>query len=828
MNHMRKRTLGVKEFRDIVNRSPVLVFIWRVVPGEWPVEFVSKNVKEVLGYAAKDFMSGRVTWPGITHPEDVSRLEAEVARYLKDGKMDWSQEYRLITKSGEVRWFTDRNHAVSDSKGEITHIQSIVLDITAQKMLKEEADGIRVRFAGLFNSSKDAIGFSSLDGTLLDINDSFSDLTGYTKKELLTGKKYQDITPKEYHEFEVKTIERILRTGEPAEYEKEYMRKDGSRVPILLTTFLVKGRDDKPIALAAIIKDISEGKKIEKVLRESEEKYRSIVENTSEFIYMIDKDFRVLSLNRSAADILGAEPHEIVGKSLFEIFPKETASHFVKELKRVFKTGRKSPHHESTMVVGEEEYWVIASLSPVRDEAENIVAVVGFSKDITERKRAEKVLRENEERYRVLIDNIPDFVYIVDEDYSVLSANRSATRLFGYKLEEILGKSIFDLFPTEIATNFQEQLDGAFKTGRSKTIDGVLVVNDREFRIDTILTAVKDDKGKILGVLGVSRDVTERVEMEQALRNSERNYRMLVENAYNGILRTEGPKRTITYANPRIAQMLGYSVDELVGKSYVDLVHPDDMEEYLQARRALFESANNVVRERRLVKKDGSSLDVILSISIIDPDNSNESSPTIGIVTDITEWKKSEKSLQESEDRYRRLVELSPDGIMIFDLNGVVTSCNPALLSLSGYSEDEILGKHFSRLPFLRMRYIPGYMRTFSRVLEGEIQKPFEISFERKDGTLGWASISLGILRKDREAIGVQADVRDVTDRRRLEEREDSLRSLIIYDIRGKLLNVRDFLGLLDQTDLSEKQEEYVQTLRTLYDDIVELMDRAR
>ncbi len=165
---------------------------------------------------------------------------------------------------------------------------------------------------------------------------------------------------------------------------------------------------------------------------------------------------------------------------------------------------------------------------------------------------------------------------------------------------------------------------------------------------------------------------------------------------------------------------------------------------------------------------------------------------------------------------------------MTMDLNGIVTTCNPALLSLSGYSEDEILGKHFSRLPFLRMRDVPGYTRIFSRVLRGEIPGPFEISFERKDGTLGWGSISLGLLREGRETIGVQADVRDVTNRRELEEREDSLRSLIIYDIRNKLLNVRDSLELLDQTDLSEKQEEYVQTFRMLYDDVVELMDRAR
>ncbi len=125
------------QLKDIIDRSPAITFIWRVIPGEWPVEFVSDNVKEVLGYTADEFMSGRVSWPGITHPDDVPRLEAEVAGYRKEGKMEWSQKYRLITKSGEVRWFRNQNLALRDPKGDITHIQSIVLDETEHKSAEE-------------------------------------------------------------------------------------------------------------------------------------------------------------------------------------------------------------------------------------------------------------------------------------------------------------------------------------------------------------------------------------------------------------------------------------------------------------------------------------------------------------------------------------------------------------------------------------------------------------------------------------------------------------------------------------------------------------------
>lgn len=137
----------------------------------------------------------------------------------------------------------------------------IIRDITERKRMEGEIKKAQERLSGIYSCSKDAIGYADLEGVLLDFNDSFAKLTGYSKEELLAGKKYQDITPKEYHEYEAKIIAEILKTGEPQEYEKEYLRKDGSRVPILLTTFVVKGLEGKPIGLAAIMKDISERKR---------------------------------------------------------------------------------------------------------------------------------------------------------------------------------------------------------------------------------------------------------------------------------------------------------------------------------------------------------------------------------------------------------------------------------------------------------------------------------------------------------------------------------------------------------------------------------------
>jgi len=122
---------NLQDLQSIINRSPVVVFLWRVAEG-WPVEYVSDSVRQ-FGYSAEDFTSGRVSWTAVTHPEDVPRLEAEVADYIQRGVREFRQEYRLIRRDGEARWVEDRTRALCDALGHVTHFQGVIFDVTAQR-----------------------------------------------------------------------------------------------------------------------------------------------------------------------------------------------------------------------------------------------------------------------------------------------------------------------------------------------------------------------------------------------------------------------------------------------------------------------------------------------------------------------------------------------------------------------------------------------------------------------------------------------------------------------------------------------------------------------
>jgi two-component system sensor kinase FixL len=254
---------SLQELREIINRSPALVFLWRVAPGQWPVEFVSENVERALGYSAEDFMSGRVSWPGITHPDDVPRLEAEVLAYLAEGRRDWSQEYRLITRSGEIRWFQDQNLVLLGVDGQPARIQSIVLDVTERRRMADALCESERKYRDLYEGSRDGTAACDLTGRLLHANSVFLDMLGYTSEEI-SRLTYRDLTPARWHAGDERIIHaQVLTQGYSDVFEKEYFRKDGTVVPVEVRVHLSRDNEGNPIGTWALVRDITERKKAE-------------------------------------------------------------------------------------------------------------------------------------------------------------------------------------------------------------------------------------------------------------------------------------------------------------------------------------------------------------------------------------------------------------------------------------------------------------------------------------------------------------------------------------------------------------------------------------
>jgi PAS domain S-box-containing protein len=294
--------------------------VWEISPGGTRFLYCNPALERLYGRPASEFQSNPSLWLETVYPQDRHVVAAAAKQLREHGKSE--AEYRILRPDGEVRWVHDRKNAVLDANGRVDRIGTVVVDVTDRRRAQEEIRKLQERLSGMYNCSKDGMGFTSLDGTLLDVNEAFAALAGYSRQELLSGKTYQELTPGEYHAFQAEIVARILRTGKPEEYEKEYIRKDGTRVPVQLTTFVVKGGDGRPIGLAGIIRDITERKQTETRMKQMLEDLRRSNQELDRFAGVVAHDLHeplrtvknyVTDLTKRYEGQIDAEADRIIG-----------------------------------------------------------------------------------------------------------------------------------------------------------------------------------------------------------------------------------------------------------------------------------------------------------------------------------------------------------------------------------------------------------------------------------------------------------------------------------------------------------------------------------
>jgi PAS domain S-box-containing protein len=189
--------LHLKALDEIIDRSESFIMVWRIEPDTWPVEFVSDNVESILGYSADDFIAGRVSWVSITHQDDLQRLEKEVSQYLEKAALRWSQKYRLMTKSGAIKWFRDDKLAFADNTGKISRITAIVHDITQYIKTEEALRENEEKYSYLVENANDGVTIIQ-DRIIKYANKRMADMSGYTIEEL-TGMSTFNLVPPDFN-----------------------------------------------------------------------------------------------------------------------------------------------------------------------------------------------------------------------------------------------------------------------------------------------------------------------------------------------------------------------------------------------------------------------------------------------------------------------------------------------------------------------------------------------------------------------------------------------------------------------------------------------------
>ena len=359
-----------------------------------------------------------------------------------------------------------------------------------------------------------AVFVANSEGKYEYVNEAASKLLGYSEEELLRMNISQLLSDEDTQVGHKKFLE-VKETGRSLS-DIALKTKNGLPVNVILNS--VKLPDGRFVAFC---ENVTERKKTEAALRVSEAKLRSIVENSNDQIFMIDRTHKYLFVNKALADSLGKLPEDIIGKSPSEVYPSETADHFISNTSNIFITGKRIVIEEKIFIKNQ-EFDISTSLNPVIDTERNVIAVTGIARDVTERRKTERDLQESGERFRVIFEEATDGILVVDiKTQRFVLANPQMCQMLGYQLEELLKLSVPDIHPKEFLSAMNVQFETMAKSEKV-TAQGLPLLRADKQIIDCEVTSGILEIWNQQCLVGFFRDVTERKKAEKKLEDSYR------------------------------------------------------------------------------------------------------------------------------------------------------------------------------------------------------------------------------------------------------------------------------------------------------------------
>jgi two-component system cell cycle sensor histidine kinase/response regulator CckA len=401
-------------------------------------------------------------------------------------------------------------------------------------------------------------------------------------------------------------------------------------------------------------------------LSESQTQYRTLVESAPDAIFTVGPDGRFLTANRAAADALGLEPEAVVGKHMSDLFLEPTASRQVASVAHVVESRQPVRVFNAPTLTPVGEWRHNTILTPILGANGAVACVLGIARDVTDYEGAIEALRESEERYRALVESAPDAIFTVDADGTVLSVNPAAARMVGLPAEKAVGRSLRDVFPPELAERRLGVLRRVYETRESVVAayrETVAGLGERSF--STILSPVFGANGDVICVLGVARDVTERVQAVQALRKSEERYALATEAGRVGVWDWD-LKTDELYDSPMLKARLGYADGSPPAGTlgWDRLRHPDDQGKVRQLAEELFAGRRDEYALEQRIRDAEGNYRWILSRGRCVRDAEGRVVRIIGTNTDITEQKEAEEERRQMAARLQQAEKLESLGLL--------------------------------------------------------------------------------------------------------------------------------------------------------------------
>ncbi len=659
-------------------------------------------------------------------------------------------------------WLRISGKPVFDEAGRFLGYRGTGRDVTELRRVEAERHEAEERYRTLFELSPDGLFVKDREHRILYANRAAAALFGVARIADLTGRSSLEFVAPEDRRLVRERTGRLLEEGGVVPPTRLRIRRADGAERIVEAAATRFEEDGEPRVLV-VQRDVSERERAEQARREAEERYRTLVELSPDALLVL-QDGRYVFANRRALELLGAkEVAEIVGKRPRDLYPQDYVPSIEARVERLLAQGGTLPPLEVR----------IRRLDGELRDIETSGAAIPFDgkpaiqvaiRDITERKRAEAARREAEERYRALVELNPDPVVLV-EDGRFVFASEPAARLFGVAdARELIGRSIFEFVPEALHAAIRARHATELREGEVLPPLELEIVRPDGTRVEVEAKGSRVVEGGRRMLLGVLRDISERKRAERAIREAEERYRLLVELAPVGILLfQDGVYR---FANRAAATLLGArDPDELIGRDPFSLI----LEPYHERIRARAERllagggpAEPIEIEMRRLEGEVVTIETVGAAIVAG------GRPAIQIlIRDITEARRARRALEEAEARWRSLLELAPDAVLLIE-NETYVYANRRAAELYGAADPaELVGR--SPFDFILEEFWPRIRERAARLLaHGERLPPIEIRIRRLDGTILDVETTGAVIEDGGRRV-IQSVIRDISERKALE-----------------------------------------------------------
>jgi PAS domain S-box-containing protein len=744
----------IKFLQNVINSSPNFIFVKDDL-GRFVL--TNKNWTRDLKYSPKEII-GKTVFDVFPDREIAKVMLKDDDDILRNKKKKIIRDEKYIDKNDNIRWVHTIKMPMKDEKGKIKFIIGISVDITDRKIVEEKIKEREKNYRSLIETSSDAI-YVLQGNKIVLINKAWEKLFGYTSKEV-TAKNFNtmSIVAPESKSLILKRFKaRSINKQIESRYDMKGLTKNGNIIDLEVNTTEITWNGRKSIQ--GIYRDITERKRIEEALRRE----AFIFDNLYDAVLITDQSGNILNWNASATKLYGYTKDEVLNKSADILNNDKSPFMLIENItEAVSKEGKWTGEvnfvrKDGTSGISE------TIVFPFLDSNGEQIALVGVNRDITERKRIEKELRESEDKFRKLAEKSMIGVYLIQDDIFKYINPRFA-EIFEYNIDEIINK----VGPRELSTpeSFKKINDNIIKriTGQ---VDALHYEFQGLTKSNKIIEAeVFGSRTVYLGksaVIGTLLDITERKQSEKALQESIKRYQELADLLPQTVFEVDINGK-LTFVNQASYKLFGYTHEDFEkGLSVTQMISPDEREIAFQNIQKILMGEKVERNEYFALRKNGTTFPVLIFINPIR--HEGLSVGFRGILLDISERRQSEEQLR----KLSRAVEQSPTSIIITNIKGDIEYVNPHFNELTGYSFEEVIGKN-PRILKSGHTSSDEYKGLWESITAGKKWRG-EFHNMKKNGELYWEEASISpIVDQSGKITHFLAIKVDITDRKKIEE----------------------------------------------------------